>query len=34
LTRNSTIEVGLGLVIFVIVGALGTIHPAIHLVPP
>ncbi|MFY9828553.1 MAG: CopD family protein [Rhodoplanes sp.] len=34
LTRNSTIEVGLGLVIFVIVGALGTIHPAIHLMPP
>jgi copper resistance protein D len=34
LTQNSTVEVGLGLAVFVIVGALGTIHPAIHLVPP
>jgi copper resistance protein D len=34
LTQNSAIEVGLGLAVFVIVGALGTIHPAIHLVPP
>jgi putative copper resistance protein D len=31
--RNSAVEAGLGLAIFVIVGALGTIHPAIHLVP-
>jgi putative copper resistance protein D len=34
LTQNSTVEVGLGLAVFVIVGALGTIHPAIHLVLP
>jgi copper resistance protein D len=34
LTQNSTVEAGLGLAVFVIVGALGTIHPAIHLVPP
>jgi putative copper resistance protein D len=33
LRRNSGIEAGLGLVIFIIVGALGTLHPAIHLVP-
>ena len=32
LMRNSTIELALGLVIFVIVGLLGTLHPAIHLV--
>ena len=31
LTRNSVIEVGLGLTIFAIVGVLGTLHPAIHL---
>ena len=31
LTRNSTIEIGLGLAIFAIVGMLGTLHPAIHL---
>lgn len=31
LTRNSVIEIVLGLVIFAIVGALGTLHPAIHL---
>jgi putative copper resistance protein D len=31
LTRNSTIEIALGVVIFVIVGMLGTLHPAIHL---
>jgi putative copper resistance protein D len=31
LTRNSTIEIGLGLAIFIIVGMLGTLHPAIHL---
>ena len=30
LTRNSTIEIGLGVVIFAIVGMLGTLHPAIH----
>jgi len=33
LTRNSTIEIVLGLLIFAIVGMLGTLHPAIHLVP-
>jgi putative copper resistance protein D len=33
LTRNCNIEIALGLAIFAIVGALGTIHPAIHLVP-
>jgi putative copper resistance protein D len=32
LTRNSAIEIALGFVIFVIVGILGTLHPAIHLV--
>ena len=32
LMRNSTIEIVLGLVIFAIVGLLGTLHPAIHLV--
>lgn len=30
LTRNSVIEIALGLAIFAIVGALGTLHPAIH----
>jgi putative copper resistance protein D len=30
LARNSVIEIALGLAIFAIVGALGTIHPAIH----
>jgi copper resistance protein D len=33
LTRNCNIEIALGLAIFAIVGALGTMHPAIHLVP-
>jgi putative copper resistance protein D len=32
LTRNALIEIALGLVIFAIVGVLGTLHPAIHLV--
>jgi putative copper resistance protein D len=31
LVRNSVIEIALGLAIFAIVGALGTMHPAIHL---
>jgi putative copper resistance protein D len=31
LTRNSSIEIALGFVIFTIVGMLGTLHPAIHL---
>lgn len=31
LTRNSLIEIALGLAIFAIVGMLGTMHPAIHL---
>jgi copper resistance protein D len=30
LTRNSTIEIALGLAIFAIVGLLGTLHPAFH----
>jgi putative copper resistance protein D len=30
LARNSTIEIVLGLVIYAIVGVLGTLHPAIH----
>ena len=30
LTRNSLIEIALGFTIFAIVGALGTLHPAIH----
>ena len=32
LTRNSVAEIVLGLLIFVIVGLLGTLHPAAHLV--
>ena len=32
LKRNTLIEIVLGLAIFVIVGVLGTLHPAIHLV--
>jgi len=32
LTRNSVIEIVLGLLVFSIVGALGTLHPAIHFV--
>lgn len=32
LTRNSLIEFVLALAIFAIVGVLGTLHPAIHLV--
>ena len=32
LKRNSVIEIALGFAIFVAVGALGTLHPAIHLV--
>lgn len=31
IARNSTIEIALGIVIFAIVGLLGTLHPAIHL---
>jgi putative copper resistance protein D len=31
LTRNSVVEIALGLTIFAIVGMLGTLHPAIHL---
>src|SRR5216684_3464837 len=31
LTRNSVAEIALGLTIFAIVGVLGTLHPAIHL---
>jgi putative copper resistance protein D len=34
LTRNSAVEAGLGLAVFIAVGALGTVHPAIHLVSP
>ncbi|GAC1335974.1 MAG: copper homeostasis membrane protein CopD [Bradyrhizobium sp.] len=30
LTRNSMVEIGLGLIIFAMVGMLGTLHPAIH----
>jgi putative copper resistance protein D len=32
LRRNSVIEIALGFIIFAIVGMLGTLHPAIHLV--
>jgi len=32
LKRNTLIEIALGVVIFAIVGVLGTLHPAIHLV--
>ena len=32
LERNTRIEIALGLAIFAIVGVLGTLHPAIHLV--
>jgi putative copper resistance protein D len=31
LTRNSKIEIALGLMIFAIVGTLGNLHPAVHL---
>ena len=31
LARNSTVELALGLAIFAVVGLLGTLHPAIHL---
>ena len=31
LTRNSIVEIAMGLAIFAIVGVLGTLHPAIHL---
>jgi putative copper resistance protein D len=31
LTRNSVIEIALGFAIYAIVGVLGTLHPAIHL---
>jgi putative copper resistance protein D len=31
LTRNSVVEIALGLAIFAMVGMLGTLHPAIHL---
>jgi len=31
-TRNTLIEIALALVVFAIVGALGTLHPAAHLV--
>lgn len=34
LACTTTIEIGLGMGIFVIVGVLGTLHPAIHVVPP
>jgi len=33
LTRNITIEIVIGLGVFAVVGVLGTLHPAIHLVP-
>jgi putative copper resistance protein D len=33
LARNSIVEIALGLAIFTIVGALGMLHPAIHLMP-
>lgn len=32
LTRNTVAEIGLGLLVFVIVAVLGTLHPAAHLV--
>jgi putative copper resistance protein D len=32
LTRNSVVEIALGFTIYTIVGVLGTLHPAIHLV--
>ena len=32
MTRNTRIEIALGLVVFAIVGSLGTLHPAAHLV--
>jgi copper resistance protein D len=32
LTRNTLIEIAFGLAIFAVVGVLGTLHPAIHLV--
>jgi putative copper export protein len=32
MTRNTRIEIALGFVVFAIVGSLGTLHPAAHLV--
>ena len=34
LTRNSGIEISIGMAVFGIVAVLGTLHPAIHLLPP
>jgi putative copper resistance protein D len=34
LTRNSVVEIVIGLAVFAIVAVLGTLHPAIHLLPP
>ena len=32
LSRNTLIEIGFGLFLFAVVGVLGTLHPAAHLV--
>jgi len=34
LVRSCIMEIALGVLVFGVVGALGTLHPAIHLVPP
>jgi putative copper resistance protein D len=34
LKRNIIVEIALGLAIFAVVGVLGILHPAIHLLPP
>src|SRR5262245_30148112 len=34
LVRTSTTEIALGALIFLVVGALGTLHPPVHLAPP
>lgn len=34
LVRSCMMEIALGALVFAVVGALGTLHPAIHLVPP
>jgi putative copper resistance protein D len=32
LTRNTVTEIALGLLVFAVVGALGTLHPLAHLI--
>jgi copper resistance protein D len=34
LSRNSIVEIVMGLAVFAVVGVLGTLHPAVHTAPP